>query len=425
MTSKKHSVVIVGGGFAGVAAARALRRTAVDITLIDKNNYHLFQPLLYQVATGGLSPANIAAPLRHVFRKQSNVRVRLANVTGINVKSRRIVLADDDLEYDTLIVATGSETSYYGNDKWSANAQGLKSIEDATEIRAKILGAFEAAEFESDPVRRKALLTFVIVGAGPTGVELAGALAEIARHTLNHEFRNIDPREASIVLVEQRECVLPPYPERLSQKAAEFLKGLDVKILTGATVLDIDSDTVSLQTSAGREQIQSRTVLWAAGVKASPLASVLARHTDVQQDRSGRLFVEPDLTLPLHPEIFVVGDIACAQMGENEILPAIAPVAAQEGSYVGGVIRHRIAGKPSPPFQYRDFGMMATIGRRLAVAKLGNVHLTGNLAWMCWLFVHLMKLVLFENRILVFIQWATNYLTWNRTARLITKTRRE
>lgn len=424
MTIEKHKVVIVGGGFAGLAAARALRRAPVEITLVDKNNYHLFQPLLYQVATGGLSPANIAAPLRHVFRRQPNVHVRLGEVEEIDVKGRHVKLLDAAIPYDTLIMAVGSETSYFGKDAWALRAQGLKSVEDATEMRARILSAFERAEFEPDPDARQALLTFVIVGGGPTGVELAGALAEIARYTLTNEFRSIEPSDARIVLVEHHDRVLPPYPAELSRKAAEFLRGLNVDLQTGATVLDIDNDGVMLQTSNGNERIQARTVLWAAGIKASRLADQLARDSGAEQDRTGRIVVGPDLALSKHPEIFIIGDLASAGAPDGTVLPAIAPVAAQAGRYVGSSIKRRLSGRPAPPFHYRDYGMMATVGRRLAVAKIGGVCLPGHLAWVFWLFVHLMKLVSFENRILVFVQWGWSYLTWNKTARLITKNRR-
>ncbi|MCC6152509.1 MAG: NAD(P)/FAD-dependent oxidoreductase [Candidatus Hydrogenedentes bacterium] len=417
----KHKVVIAGGGFAGLAAARALRRAPVDITLVDKNNYHLFQPLLYQVATGGLSPANIAAPLRHVFRRQPNVNVRLGEVKGIDVEGRRVKLLDDAITYNTLIMAVGSETSYFGKDAWALRAQGLKSVEDATEMRAQILSAFERAEFEPDPDARQALLTFVIVGGGPTGVELAGALAEIARYTLTNEFRSIEPSDARIVLVEQNDRVLPPYPAELSRKAAGYLRDLNVELQTGATILDIDNDGVTLQTPDRNERIQARTVLWAAGIKASRLADQLARDSGAEQDRIGRIAVGPDLALSKHPEIFIIGDLASVGISDGTVLPAIAPVAAQAGRYVGISIKRRLSGQLMPPFHYRDYGMMATVGRRLAVARIGGVCLPGHLAWVFWLFVHLMKLVLFEARLLVFVQWGWSYLTWNKTARLITR----
>lgn len=419
----RHHVVIVGGGFAGLTAAQALRRAPVDITLIDKRNYHLFQPLLYQVATGALSPANIASPLRHVLKRQRNVEVRLATVESVDLDARLVRLATESIAYDTLVLATGSENAYFGHDAWGRHAPGLKTVQDATDIRARIFAAFEAAEYERDAARRRELLTFVIVGAGPTGLELAGALAEIARHTLAKEFRNMDPAEARVVLIEQSPRVLPTYPEALSAAAAGHLRRLGVQVRTSTSVVDIDAEgvTVRRRDADDVERIAAHTVLWAAGVKTSELAQHLHGSTPLDRDRQGRLVVGTDLSLPGYPEVFVIGDLANCTAESGTPLPALAPVATQQGSYVGKVIRHRLAGKPTSPFRYRDYGMMATIGRKLAVARIGGRDVSGYVAWLLWLLVHLMKIVHHENRVLVLVQWAWNYLTWNRSARLITK----
>ena len=416
-----HHVVIIGGGFGGLYAAQALKRAPVQVTLVDRRNFHLFQPLLYQVATGALSPANIAAPLRAILKRQKNTDVLLAEVTDIDVAGRRVILSDGAIGYDTLIVAAGVRHHYFGNDQWAALAPGLKTIEDATEIRRRILLAFEAAEREPDPDLRSAWLTFVIVGAGPTGLELAGALGEIAMHTLREDFRAINPAEARIILVEAADRVLPPYPPVLSAKAARAVERIGVNVQTAATITAIDADGVTVRTGVSEERIPTRTVLWAAGVQASPLGGILQQRAGATVDRAGRVIVEPDLSVPGHPEIFVIGDLAHFRHQTGGPLPGVAPVAMQQGRYVAAVIQQRLRQERTTPFRYRDRGSMATIGRGVAVADLfGRWRFNGVLAWLAWLFIHLMYLVEFDNRLLVLLQWAWNYLTWNRGARLIT-----
>lgn len=417
---KPHHVVIIGGGFGGLYAARSLKRAPVWVTLIDRRNFHLFQPLLYQVATGGLSPANIAAPLRAILKRQKNTRVLLAEVIDIDAANRRVVLSDGEVGYDTLIVATGARHNYFGNDQWEKLAPGLKTIEDATEMRRRILLAFEAAERESDPDKLQGWLTFVVVGAGPTGVELAGTLGEMARHTLKHDFRAINPADARIFLVEGLDRVLPSYPPELSAKAQAALARLGVSVRTGAIVTDIQSDAVTLRCGERSERIPTRTVLWAAGVQASPLGRALAAAAGATLDRVGRVVVEPDLSLPGHPEIFVIGDLAHFSHQTGKPLPGVAPVAMQQGRYVAKLVERRLRGEEMPPFHYKDYGSMATIGRAAAVADLGRLRFSGFFAWLTWLFIHLMYLVQFENRVLVLMQWALNYFTRNRYARLIT-----
>lgn len=417
---KPHHVVIIGGGFGGLYAAKSLKRAPVQVTLIDRRNFHLFQPLLYQVATGGLSPANIAAPLRAILKRQENVRVLLAEAIDIDVSNRLAVLSDGKLGYDTLIVAAGVRHHYFGRDEWEKLAPGLKTIEDATEMRRRVLLAFEAAEREGDPEKLRGWLTFVIVGGGPTGVELAGTLGEIARHTLKHDFRAINPADARIVLLEGMDRVLPPYPPTLSARAEAALNRLGVTVRTGAMVTDIEADAVTIRCGDQRERIPTRTVLWAAGVQASTLGGILASATGVAVDRVGRVVVEPDLSVTGNPEIFVIGDLAHFSHQAGTPLPGVAPVAMQQGRYVATLIMRRLRGETMPPFRYRDYGNMATIGRAEAVADLGWVRFSGFLAWLAWLFIHLIHLVQFQNRLLVLIQWAWNYVTWNRYARLIT-----
>jgi len=416
---EQHRVVIIGGGFGGLNAARALRKAPVQVTLIDRRNHHLFQPLLYQVATGSLSPANIAAPLRGILGRQRNVRVLLGEAVGVDVASRRVILSDGEAGYDTLIVATGASHHYFGHDEWQPLAPGLKTIEDATEIRSRILLAFEAAERAAGRDAVRSWLTFVVVGGGPTGVELAGALGEIANDTLKHDFRSINPADAEILLLEATDRVLPPYPASLSAKAAKALERLGVTVLTNAMVTDIQPDLVRVRLAEEDRTIRTRTVLWAAGVQASPLGAALAEATSATRDRAGRLRVEPDLTLPGHSEVFVIGDLAHVEK-DGAPLPAVAPVAIQQGSYAGMLIARRLAGKEHGPFRYRNRGNMATIGRAAAVADLGRLRLSGYLGWLAWLFVHLMNLVGYQNRLLVILQWAWNYFTHNRAARLIT-----
>jgi NADH dehydrogenase len=416
----KHRVVIIGGGFGGLYATQCLKHAPVTATLIDRRNFHLFQPLLYQVATGWLSPANIAATLRATLKRHRNTRVLLAEATGVDVDSRRVLLKPGSIDYDTLIVATGSRHHYFGNDHWEALAPGLKTVEDATEIRRRIFSAFEAAERGADQKQLPALLTFVIVGGGPTGVELAGALGEIANDTLKNDFRNIDPAKARILLIEAGERILPTYPSDLSHQAEVSLRKLGVTVQTQTFVTDIQPAVVTVKRGSTVEPIPCRTVIWAAGVQASPLGNAVAQATGAKLDRSGRIIVEADLTVPDHPEIFVIGDLANYSHQTGNPLPGTAPVAIQQGRYVAELIRSRLAGKPAPSFRYRDRGNMAIIGRASAVADLGKLKFSGFLAWLAWLFVHVMNLVEFENKVLVLIQWGWYYFSRNRAARLIT-----
>lgn len=406
-------VVVVGGGFGGLEAARALSRVPVRVTLVDRRNHHVFQPLLYQVATAALSPADIASPIRQVLRRQRRVEVVMAEVAGIDVPRRLVRLEDGtEVPYDFLVVATGAVDKYFGHDEWARFAPGLKTVEDALEIRRRFLLAFEAAEREDDPEARRALLTTVVVGAGATGVELAGAMAEMARHSLLKDFRRIDPSTARIVLLEGGDRVLPGYDAALSARAEEDLRRRGVEVRTGAMASRIDAESVWI----GEERIPARMVVWAAGVKASPLGAELG----VELDRMGRVEVEPDLTLPGHPEVFVIGDLAAVRGDDGEPLPGLAPVAQQEGRWVAKNIAHSVARQPRQPFRYSDRGRMATIGRGAAVAEIGGLKLRGVLAWLSWLFVHILFLVGFRNRVMVMLQWAWSYLTWQRGARLIT-----
>jgi NADH dehydrogenase len=417
---KRHRVVIIGGGFGGLQAARALRHAPVQIALVDCRNFHLFQPLLYQVATGGLSAANIASPLRAIVKRQSNTQVLLAEVMDFDVSERKVILRNGELSYDSLIVAAGARHHYFGHPEWEQYAPSLKTVDDATAIRGRVLLAFEEAEKESDPRRRHCWLTFVIVGAGPTGVELAGAIGELSHHTLQSEFRAINPADARIILVEGLDRVLPTYPPKLSMKAAAALGRLGVIVRTQTLVTDIDAESVSVRTLGTEERIASRTVLWGAGVEASPLAASLAKAADVSIDRAMRIVVGSDCSVAGHPEILVIGDMAhcCDQNGKP--LPGVAQVAIQQGRYVGKLIEARLRGRTLPPFVYRDYGTMATIGRAAAVADLGWLQFSGYPAWLAWLFIHLMSLVGHQNRLLVLVQWAWNYFTRNRSARLIT-----
>ena len=414
-----HKVVVLGGGFGGLAVAKNLGRSPVQVTLIDRRNFHLFQPLLYQVATGGLSPGDIAWPLRRILRRHRNVRVVMAEVEGFDVRERRVALARGEIPYDTLVVAAGASHSYFGNERWESAAPGLKTLEQATEIRRRILFAFEAAEQETDAERRRSWLTFVIVGAGPTGVELAGTLGEISRDTLRGDFRRIDPAEARILLVDMAPRVLPQFPEDLSARAEESLIQLGVRARGGVRVTGIDSEGITIEGPRGQERIPARTVIWAAGVQASPFGRVLAEQTGAEIDRAGRLHVEADCALAGHPEIFVIGDLADYRHQGGRSLPGLAPVAMQQGRYVAKVIRKRLRGEPCPPFRYVDKGTLATIGRSHAVAAFGRLHFHGMVAWLLWLFVHLLYLAGNQSRILVAIQWAFHYFTYNRSARLI------
>lgn len=406
-------LVVVGGGFAGLWATRALARERIRITLVDRRNHHLFQPLLYQVATAGLSAPDIAAPLRHILGHQRNVEVRLGEVVTIDKQARQIRMADGStLDYDTLLLATGATHAYFGNDQWADDAPGLKTLDDAIALRRKLLLAFERAEAEPDPAKKAAWLSFAVVGGGPTGVELAGTLAEIARHTLRNEFRHIDPASAKVRLVEAGPRVLSSFPEVLSLKARRQLEKLGVEVLTGTPVSDIDSQGFKL----GNQFVPARTVVWAAGVAASPLARTL----DVPLDRAGRVQVQPDLTLPGHPELFVAGDLAVLNQANGKPVPGVAPAAKQMGKYVAEVLRARLHDKPAPgPFKYADFGNLATIGRMAAIVHLGRLQLSGILAWWFWLAAHVFFLIGFRNRIVVLLNWAVAYWSYQRSARII------
>ncbi len=420
-SQSRPRVVILGGGFAGLHTAQHLKRAAVDVTLIDRRNFHLFQPLLYQVATGGLSPGDISSPIRWALRRQRNARVLLGEASDIDARRRAVLLQDgEEVPYDILVVATGARHHYFGNEDWEPRAPGLKSVEDATEMRRRILLAFERAERESDPARRRALLNFVIVGAGPTGVELAGAICELARDTLRHDFRSIDPREARVLLVEAEDRVLPPYRPSLSSKAQRALERLGTEIRLETRVEEVRRDGVVLASRGRREFLPSQCLLWAAGVRASPLALVLQKGAGASLDRAGRLEVEPDCSLPGHPEIFAIGDIANFTPRGGKPLPGVAPVAMQQGRYVARVIRRRAKKRPVGPFRYRDKGSLATIGRRSAVADFGWIRFGGLPAWLLWSAVHVFFLIEFENRVLVSIRWLWNYVTRNRGTRLIT-----
>jgi NADH:ubiquinone reductase (H+-translocating) len=417
-----HRVIILGGGFGGLNAALKLKRAPVEVTLIDRRNFHLFQPLLYQVATGSLSPGEIAAPLRSVLRRHKNTQVLLGEAVDVDPEARKVRLRDGgEFHYDSLIVATGSETSYYGHDDWRGVAPSLKTVEEATAIRHKILFAFEEAERAATPEQARAWLTFVIIGAGATGLELAGALAEIANETLKHDFRHINPRSARILLVEGGGRVLASYPEDLSAKAEKLVEALGVEIQKGVMVTGVDPDGVDLKRGDQTERLAARTVLWAGGVATTDFAKRLAKSTRADTDKHGRIIVNSDLTIPTYPSIFVIGDLASAKNKKGQPLPGVAQVAIQGGAYAAKVIKARLRHHQNiPPFRYFDKGDMAVIGRAAAVANIFGMHFAGSLAWLIWLFVHLMYIVEFQSRVLVFIQWGFEYLTFSRGARLIT-----
>jgi NADH:ubiquinone reductase (H+-translocating) len=419
----KHRVVIIGGGFGGLHAAKELGSyDNVHVTLIDKRNFHLFQPLLYQVATGALSPANIASPLRSILRNKKNLNVLMAEVTDIDTDNRQVIVNTGvSVPYDTLIVAAGARTHYFGNDQWAEHAPSLKTIEDAVQIRRRVLSAFEQAEVETDPVKSREWLTFVVVGGGPTGVELAGAIGEIANHTLHGQYDNIDPSTAEIILVEGLDRVLNTYPPKLSDDACRSLTQLGVKIRLNTFVTNVGPESVTVKHNEQEETIRARTVLWGTGVVASPLSRILAERTGALRDRGERIIVANDCTLPGHPEIFVVGDMAnYSHTPDGKPLPGVAQVAMQQGLYAARLIRTRLKGGTMKPFQYKNYGNMATIGRASAVADLGKVRFSGLIGWLAWLFIHILYLIEFENRILVMVQWAFSYFTRNRSARLIT-----
>jgi NADH dehydrogenase len=423
-------VVVIGGGFGGLQAALKLRSAPVDVTLIDRRNFHLFQPLTYQVATGALSPGEIAYPLRAIFKRASNVRVLLAELADIDLDARTVHLrsvgevpAPATLPYDTLIVAGGSSYSYFGHDDWSEFAGEVKSLESAITVRGRILSAFEAAESEADPERRDAWLTFAVVGAGPTGVEMAGQIGELARDTLRLDFDAVDPRTGRILLIEAADRVLTSFPPSLSRKAQRSLERLGVTPMLGSTVVGVDTESVTISDGAGNTQrIPTRTVVWAAGVTASKLGARLSELTGAELDRAGRIAVEPDLTVPGHPEVFALGDMVRVRGADGSpvTFPGVAPVAMQQGRYVAKVVRARLTSEHAPPFHYHDKGNLATIGRGAAVADIKGLHLSGFLAWITWLMVHLFYLVGFENRVLVFTRWGFSFISHGRGARLIT-----
>jgi NADH dehydrogenase len=427
--SGRHRVVVVGGGFGGLQAVQKLRRAPVDVTLVDRQNFTLFQPLVYQVATGALSPAEVAVPLRGILRRQKNARVLLAAVTGFDLDRREVVLdklpngeTGTRLGYDTLVVAGGSHYSYFGHDDWQANAPELKSLAGALDIRSRILNAFEAAEVESDPDVRQSWLTFVVVGAGPTGVEMAGQIGELAHDALRRDFRSADTATARVLLVEAGDRVLSAFPESLSRKATRALEQLRVTPLTRHAVVGVDDRGVAIEgPEAGAERVEARTVIWAAGVNASSLAGKLARAVHVDVDRVGRLPVGPDLTVAGHPEVLALGDMVSVHDADGTVvpLPGVAPVAMQQGRYAGRAIRERLAGRTPKPFRYRDKGNLATIGRSKAVADVKGLHVAGFFAWVLWLVVHLFYLIGFQNRLLVILRWTISFLTRGRGARLI------
>ena len=415
-----HQVVIIGGGFGGLYAAKALRHAPVNVTLVDKRNFHLFQPLLYQVATGTLSPADISSPLSSILSRSRNTKVLLGEVVDINPKEQKVILQNEELAYDSLIVATGVSHHYFGNDIWETVAPGLKTVEDALLMRRRIFMAFEAAEKETDPEKRRAWLTFVVVGGGPTGVELAGAIAELAYSTLKQDFRNINTADTQILLLEGLDRILPPYAPELSAQAEVSLQRLGVTVQTKTMVTNIADDIVTTRQGDCVVQIPAKTVLWAAGVKASSMGEVLSQRTDVQLDRAGRAIVEPDLSVPGHPNIFVVGDLANFSHQNGKPIPGVAPVAMQEGQYIASLLQKRLEGKDLPPFHYIDRGSLAVIGRNAAVVDLGKIKFSGLLAWLAWVFIHIYYLIEFDNKLVVMLQWGWNYFTRKRGARLIT-----
>ncbi|NEO68791.1 NAD(P)/FAD-dependent oxidoreductase [Moorena sp. SIO3H5] len=424
-TTTPHHVVIVGGGFGGLYAAQALRKAPVKVTLIDKRNFHLFQPLLYQVATGGLSAGDISSPLRAILSHHKNTQVLMGKVIGLDPNQKTVQLADKELSYDSLIVATGVSHHYFGNDQWAKDAPGLKTIEDALDIRRRIYSAFEAAEKETDPEKRRAWLTFVLVGGGPTGVELAGAMAELAYDTLKNDFRDIDTSEARILLLEGMDRILPPYPPELSVKAQNSLERLGVTVQTKTLVTNIDNDIVTMRRGEQVEEINAKTVLWAAGMKASAMGKALANATGAELDRAGRVIVQPDMSLAGHPDIFVIGDLANFSHQTGKPLPGVAPVAMQQGKYVSTLIQKRLKEETLPDFHYQDYGNLAVIGRNAAVVDLGFVKFSGFPAWLAWIFIHIFFLIEFDNKLLVMIQWAWHYLTFKRGVRLITNLEEE
>jgi len=421
--ANKHRLVVVGGGFAGVALVQSLRKADIDITLIDRRNYHLFQPLLYQVATGGLSPANISAPLREVFRRQKNCRTLMGEVCEIDAVEKWVIMDDQKIPFDTLAVAAGASTSYFGNTAWEEHAVGLKTIEEATEIRSRVLWALERAEINNDPAEIQKLMTFVIVGGGPTGVEMAGAISELARYTLKGDFRAIDPTKVRIILIDGAERILSSFDPSSSQRALKSLTRMGVEVWSKGRVKQVDKELLHVDRQGQMEELPAGTIVWAAGVKGAALGGKVAAATGAAIEKSGRIPVLPNLTIQGHPDIFVLGDLTSVPMGEKKFVPGVAPAAIQMGQYAGKIIQCRLSGTGEPaPFQYFDKGSMATIGRAAAVVEIPwpKLKFGGFFAWIAWLLVHVSFLVQFENRVLVLLQWAGNYFTRNRSALLIT-----
>lgn len=417
---QSFQVVIVGGGFAGLYAAQSLKHLPVNITLVDKRNFHLFQPLLYQVASGALSPGDIASPLRDILAHQRNVEVVMGEAIDLDIEKHLLILRDGSLRYDALILAPGSDKQYFGHEEWQTEAPGLKTLEDAVKIRRKLLLALESAEKEPDPEKKRAWMTFTVVGGGPTGVELCGALAELVHSTFKTEFRHIDTRQVRILMLEAGDRILSTYPEDLQASALKRLTRLGVTVSTGKTVKAIAPNKITVGEGDQAQDISTRTILWTAGVKASPLGQLLGEKTGCPMDKGGRVNVAADCSVPDHPEIFVLGDLAnFSQTQDKKPLPGLASVAMQQGQYMGKVIQSRLENKPAPPFRYLDKGNLAIIGRNAAIAEIGSLHLSGFPAWLIWLTVHIFYLVGFDNKVLVTFQWAWNYLTRGRTACLI------
>jgi NADH:ubiquinone reductase (H+-translocating) len=411
-SGSRPRIVIIGAGFAGLSAAKALRKAPVDLIVIDRHNYHLFQPLLYQVATAGLSPADIAAPIRQILGRQANATVILADVSGVDVRRKEVIADGRRVRFDKLVIATGAQHAYFGHEEWGKYAPGLKRIDDATYVRRQILLAFERAETETDEEERRRLLNFIVVGAGPTGVEMAGAIAELAKKALARDFRTIDPAKARIILIEAGPRVLPSFDPSLATTARRGLEKLGVEVRLGGAVTACDKLGVAL----GGERIEARTIIWAARVMASPAGKWL----NVETDRSGRVVVSPDLAVPSHRDIFVLGDTACVTGPDGKPLPGIAPVAKAQGAYIAARIVAELGSKESPPFRYRDLGSLATIGRKSAVVQMGRLRLTGFIAWLIWSVAHIYFLIGFRSRLSVVLNWAWNYLTFQRGTRLIT-----
>lgn len=415
-----HRVVIIGGGFGGLYTAKALGNASVDVTLVDKRNFHLFQPLLYQVATGTLSPGDIASPLRGILKRNRNTKVLLDEAIDLKPEENKIVLREQELEYDSLIVATGVSHHYFGNDHWQDVAPGLKTVEDALAIRQKIYRAFEEAEKEKDPERQQALLNFVVVGGGPTGVELSGAIAEIAYKVLKEDFHHIDTRRTNVYLLEGMDRVLPPYDPSLSAKAKESLEKLGVQVNTSTLVTNIEDDLVTMKQGDNIQEIRAHNIFWAAGVKASAMGEIVSKRTGAELDRAGRVVVEPDLSVKNYGNIFVIGDLANFPHQGDRPLPGVAPVAMQEGEYVANLIKRKVENRPVQPFEYVDFGSLAVIGQNAAVVDLGFIKFSGFFAWLVWIFAHVYYLIEFDNKLLVMTQWAWHYFVGGKSARLIT-----